>query len=583
MRNNRVNSAFPLGRLLLVSLLAGMLGACQTPSISSPGPGSEPSAGSEPQSPPPAAADNPYQYGIYAILAGELAMQGGDLAEAAAWFARAAEVTGRVELHRKAVKAALGAKAGPAAETYADRWRQAVPDSPDPLLALAQARLLQGDTEGTVAALGSLVEAHGELDGLWLDAGERLSQTAGVTPAVKVLGRLTERYPDKAAAHLGLGHLLSRLGRRDRAARSLRRALELRPDWEAAAVELARTRSAREGLKILERFLADHPRAQEARLRYAQGLLATGRPGEAAEVFDTLAERHPESAEVFNGLGLSRFHQKAWEGARVAFRRVLELDPGNNAALFHLGRVAEEKGEIEAAVDLYSRVGGGRFLERARMREAVLAVRTGELQRALRLVRGMRSYHPQEPEYYRLEARILSEMEQLRAAEQVASQGLQRNPGNVPLLYTRAVIRDEQGNFAGMEADIRRVIKQDPEDARAYNFLGYSLADRGVRLKEALSLLEKANRLAPDQGYITDSLGWVHYRLGNLEKAERLLRRARELSKEDAEILSHLGEVLAAQGRREEARGIWREALDRADPDSELARRLQRRLRGDAQ
>ncbi len=129
-----------------------------------------------------------------------------------------------------------------------------------------------------------------------------------------------------------------------------------------------------------------------------------------------------------------------------------------------------------------------------------------------------------------------------------------------------------------MEADIRRVIEQDPGDARAYNFLGFSFADRGVRLQEALSLLRKANRLAPQEGYITDSLGWVHYRLGNLGKAERLLRKARELAPEDAEILSHLGEVLEARGRPEEARRIWREALKQAEPGSELAQELHRRL-----
>jgi tetratricopeptide (TPR) repeat protein len=281
------------------------------------------------------------------------------------------------------------------------------------------------------------------------------------------------------------------------------------------------------------------------------------------------------------GLGLARYRQQEWQAAADAFRQALERDPGNPGALFHLGRVAEQRERYQEAVEYYSRVEGGPFLERARMREAVAAVQLGDLQRALGLVRQIRSFHPEEPEYYRLEARVLAQMGQLGAAERVANQGLQYGPESAALLYTRAMIREKKGDYAGMESDIRQVIEQNPQDAEAYNFLGYSLADRGVRLKEALSLLRKANELAPEQGYILDSLGWVHYRLGELERAEDLLRRALEQAPEDAEILAHLGEVLEAQGRLQEARAAWRNALDQAGEETGLARELQRRLQGE--
>jgi Flp pilus assembly protein TadD len=171
-------------------------------------------------------------------------------------------------------------------------------------------------------------------------------------------------------------------------------------------------------------------------------------------------------------------------------------------------------------------------------------------------------------------------MDQLGAAERVANQGLQYGPDSASLLYTRAMIREKKGDYAGMESDIRQVIEQNPQDAEAYNFLGYSLADRGVRLKEALALLQQANELSPGQGYILDSLGWVRYRLGELEKAETLLRRALEKAPEDAEILAHLGEVLEAQGRLQEARAAWQNALQQAGEETDLARELRRRLEG---
>ncbi|HKL78728.1 MAG TPA: tetratricopeptide repeat protein [Gammaproteobacteria bacterium] len=565
--------ARPLGAAAMLPLLA----ACQTAPVSTP---EEPSAGQTPAD-VTEQAQTPYQGALQAFLTAEIARQRGRMQEAGRWYARAASMGGRVPLYADAVDAALRAQEGAEAEEYATAWREAAPQAPQPLFGLARARLQQGDREGAVAAFTQLVDDHPGEDALYLSAGEQLAEVRSIQAAVAVLRQVAEDRPESAVAQAAYGHLLARLGRRDPAAEALRNALSLRPDWEAAAVELARTRRVEEGLAILRKFLADYPEADQARLRYAQGLLATGRAAEAEKVFALLAERVPERVEVQMGLGLARFRQQQWDGAEAAFRQALGQDPGNAGALFHLGRVAEQRGRYREAMAYYSRVEGGAFRERARMREAVAAVQLGELQRALRLVRQMRSFHPGESAYYRLEARILAQMGQLSAAEQVANQGLQKHPDAVQLLYARAVIREQQGDYAGMEADIRRVMEQQPEDAKAYNFLGYSLADRGVRLKEALRLLQKANELAPEQGYILDSLGWVHYRLGRLDKAEQLLRRALERTPGDAEILAHLGEVLEAQGRQEAARGIWRKALEQAGEETGLAQELRRRLEGD--
>lgn len=562
-------------RALLFGLPVALLTACQSPA---PGPAAVEQAASPETS---LAPDDRYPYAMFTYLAAQLARRGGHPGESAAWFGRTAEVAGRPDLFGEAVNVALQAGDADAAETYARRWRQAAPDRPEPLFALARTRAAREDAAGAGRAMARLVEAHAEAEDLLLSAGARLAEVGGTSVAVRALRSAAETHPDNAASHLAYGHLLARLGQREAAAGELRRALELRPDWEAVVVELARTQQVEAGLTTLRKFLADHPESPRVRLRYAQGLLGTDRPREAEKVFSRLAEERPEAGEVIMGVGMARLGQEDWAGAAEAFRRVLALDPGNNAALFHLGRAAEGRGDYAAAAGHYSRVHGGRYLQQARLREAVAALQLGDLQRALQIVRRMRAYHPQEPEYYRLEARILNEMDQLRAAEEMATLGLERSPGHRELLYTRAVVRERRGNFAGMEADIRRVIERHPGEARAYNFLGYSLADRGVRLDEALKLIRKARELDPGQGYIIDSLGWVYYRLGRLAEAERHLRRAHELLPEDPEILSHLGEVLEARGNPGEARQVWRRALDNADEGSALARELKRRLAGE--
>lgn len=584
MDDTRVKARFLLGRLLLVGGLASTLAACQTAPPEKPATDVAPEPSMEDSSPPEKAEASPFQRGMYAYLTAEMARQEGRLDIAAEWYARAARVTGRGGLFEQATEAALHGRKGEKAADYAREWREAAPERPEPLLALAQARLLVGEPGEAVEVIGVLVDRFPRAEELYLSAGERLVQAGGVESAVRVLRDAAENNSDKAATQLAYGYLLARLEQREKAADVLERALELRPHWEAAAVELARTRSVGEGLRLLRDFIDEHPRAVQARLRYGQGLLARGEAEEAEQAFRELSEEGMQDPRVHMGLGLARSQQGNWQGARRALQRVLDLDPGNNEALFHLGQVAQELENYEAAADYFGRVSGGRYLEQARMEEAAAAVELGDLQRALQLVRQVRTVRPDEPEYFRLEARILAEIGQYRAAEEVASQGLQQDSDHKELRYTRALVREEVGDYAGMEADIRQVIEDHPKEARAYNFLGYSLADRGVRLSEALRLLERANELEPNQGYILDSLGWAYFRLGRLETAESYLRQALEQSEEeDPEILVHLGEVLEARGRPEEAREMWRGALELMEEDSDMARELRRRLDEESQ
>jgi len=128
------------------------------------------------------------------------------------------------------------------------------------------------------------------------------------------------------------------------------------------------------------------------------------------------------------------------------------------------------------------------------------------------------------------------------------------------VLYTHAMLREQLGEFAQMESLLRKLISQKPDHAHAHNALGYHFADRNERLEEALMLIERALSLAPNDAHILDSVGWVHFRLGNLDLAEKYLRQAYR-QQPDTEISSHLGEVLWVKGEQDEAKAIWRSAF----------------------
>jgi tetratricopeptide (TPR) repeat protein len=160
-------------------------------------------------------------------------------------------------------------------------------------------------------------------------------------------------------------------------------------------------------------------------------------------------------------------------------------------------------------------------------------------------------------------------------AMEVFNTALEIVPGNGDLLYARALVAEKLGRIDILEADIRAILKTEPDNAHALNALGFTLADQTDRYEEAYGYIKRAIEIMPDDAAIIDSWGWVHYRLGDYEKAISLLRKA--LSRfEDAEIAAHLGEVLWVSGKQQEAREIWQRALKKTPDDPKLQSVMQR-------
>jgi len=180
---------------------------------------------------------------------------------------------------------------------------------------------------------------------------------------------------------------------------------------------------------------------------------------------------------------------------------------------------------------------------------------------------------------YVAEAELLREAKQWAEADKVLASANKAFPNDTDLLYEQAMVVEKLNHMEEMERLLRRVIELKPNHHHAYNALGYSLAERKLRLPEARMLIQKALELSPGEPFITDSLGWVEYRMGNREEAIRILRTAYQ-ARPDPEIAAHLGEVLWIAGQTEEARKVWREGRSR-DSANDVLRETLARLRVD--
>jgi Flp pilus assembly protein TadD len=168
------------------------------------------------------------------------------------------------------------------------------------------------------------------------------------------------------------------------------------------------------------------------------------------------------------------------------------------------------------------------------------------------------------PQDARLKALAISqwlrEDKQINAALTIIEQALAKFPADTDLQSEMAMLCEKLGRFDQMESLLRGIMKVKPTDAHAFNALGYSLADRKIRLDEARELILKAVQLAPRDPFIQDSLGWLEYRVGNSAEAIRILEAAFK-ARPDAEIAAHLGEVYWQSGQQDKAGTIWREGL----------------------
>jgi tetratricopeptide (TPR) repeat protein len=308
-------------------------------------------------------------------------------------------------------------------------------------------------------------------------------------------------------------------------------------------------------------------------------LVEQDRMDDAKAEFSSLVQQYPEDDDLRYSLALVCLEAKAWNEAKGYLEDLIARDSHVDSAHLNLGRIAEEQNDPQGALIEYAKVGPGNDFLPAQLRQADILIdngRTAEAQRKLAAERD------EQPDYaiqlYLIEAETLSANNQGDKAWSVLHQALEQYPDDLNLLYTRAMQAEKRNDLAQMEKDLRTIIKRDPDNAMALNALGYTLSDRTTRYAEAKALIEQAHQISPEDPAVLDSLGWVNYRLGNLDEAERLLRQALERFP-DQEVAAHLGEVLWANGKQREARQIWGKFL-KEQPDSPTLRGTIKRLTG---
>jgi tetratricopeptide (TPR) repeat protein len=350
-----------------------------------------------------------------------------------------------------------------------------------------------------------------------------------------------------------------------------RRAQALNPAYEGPpllALELMDPKVP-EAESMVRKYLEANP-LPEIRMGYARALLDAQRYPEALAQLKAVTTERPEFAEAWLVQGTLLVQDNQLAAGEAALKRYVELAQkqggderkrGMAQAYLSLSQVAEKRKDYAAASAWLDRIDDPQDLMAAQNRRASILARQGRIEEARKLIRAIPERKAGDARLKTMsEISLLREHKQYKAAYQLLGQAVAKEPKDPDLLYDQAMMAEKLDDFADMEKLLRQVMVLKPDYHHAYNALGYSLAERNVRLPEAKQLVLKALDFAPGDPFISDSLAWVEFRMGNKEESLRLLQAAWK-EKPDPEIAAHLGEVLWSMGRREQAQSVWKEGL----------------------
>ncbi len=526
---------------------------------------------------------------LFQILAAEIAAQRGQFGSAVATLVSVARETRDPRLARRATEIALAGRAADRALPAAQLWLELAPRSSlaaqtVETLLVATGRL--GEAEPLIVRRLDQARSEGRLGALYPQLQRQLTRAPDRSAAYALIERVSTQDIGLVPALLARAAVAQAAGQPGVALAQAQAAMALAPaDQEPA---MAAARYAQEGpggeveaLAILERFVGANPKALEARFMYARTLASSGQPERARAEFEKALAADPESPAILFSLAQIASQTGQRDVARSYLERVVALPASvprdNDPAYLFLGQIAEESQRYDEAARWYGKVGRGEQFLPARVRQALVIGRAGRVDEATALLRGTSvSSAGERRRLVMAEAQVLREARRLQEAYDVLGAALERAPDDPDLLYDRAMAAEKLGLLDVLETNLRRVIELRPDAAHAYNALGYTLADRNLRLEEAQKLIEKALSISPKDAHILDSMGWVLFRRGDLAGAERYLREALSIEP-NAEVAAHLGEVLWQAGRADEARRVWRDARGK-EPENEVLRETLARL-----
>jgi len=512
---------------------------------------------------------------LFHYILADLAAQQGQLELAYNHYLHVALLAADSNAARFATQIALFQKNYPAALKSSRRWVEISPNSIEGRIATAILLLRDGSQSEAMQHFLAAVKISRatDKDG-FLVIAVALSKEKKLAESLGIMQTLTDDNADDPKAWYANAILLAAYKKFDEALLALDEVLNLEGDWIKAKILRVKTLidkgASDEAIEYLRKVVPQHEDNTDLHLIYAK-LLVTKDHKLAYREFERLHRKDRGNTEFISALAVLAVQLERLDDARDWWKKYGDAGNGDekSEAQFQLGQLAELEKDFKRAAEHYRQVTRGEYRNDAGLRYARVQAELGKLDEARSELQALRVADPENViDYYLVEAEIIAENLTADEVFDFYAAALKTYPENTDLLYSRGIFSANVDFVDRAEQDLRAVLAKKPKNADALNALGYTLADQTDRYQEAFELITQAHKLKPDSAAVVDSLGWVHYRLGNLPEALKYLQMALELQNDD-EIAAHLGEVLWVSGEKEQAREVWDKAMEDF-PDSQI-------------
>lgn len=532
---------------------------------------------------------------IYRYLAAEMAAHRGHFSTASQTLLDLSKQTLDPRLAKRAFQMAMAGRNMGAALSAARQWVLLAPDDPQAVAASLAVAASNGDTAGLAGALWARIEKAS-------DKTVAIGQAAGIVGKMRdkklAFDVLDEALHDPVrslpAAHMALADAAWAAGDAKRALSETQQVLAEQPNSEAAAqrqLEYGMQVNSSEAVGQTRAFIAKHPNSRKLELMLVGHLVALHETRQALDILHQMRQRAPEDFDLLYTEAGVNYHAGHYTQAKAQLNQYISLQqqrgkPFNANATTAQGdisdarlllvQIAEKQNNLDEAIRQLGLISDPAVRFQARIHMAVLQARMGNVPTARKTLTELKPDSRHERVVVALSlAAIYRNSGRTDDAVKVLVDADQAMPDTSEIKYDLAMLYERQGKLDKFEALMQRVIELDPTNADAYNSLGYTYADQGIKLDDAHDLLQHALSLDPNNPYILDSMGWYLYRTGDLQGAVDYLQRS-YLQLPSADVAAHLGEVLWKQGKHKKAREIWQQGMKKDANNEALLKTLKR-------
>ena len=510
---------------------------------------------------------------VFKYLVAEVAGQRGDLSTSSKVFYELASTTQDASLAERAAKiAAYGNVPGMTIPTI-KLWAELDPTSNEAQQAMTEVLIATEKLDEAKVYLAKLFSKKETRAGGFLYLNNLLSRSKDKKAVLNLVQSLAAPYPELAEAQFAIAQSAYTANQNNVALHALDKAEMLKPGWILSALlkgQILFNQTPQSSIDFYQAFLEKYPDSNEIRTNMAKIMVSQKQYEDAKKQYPTILQYGNNSPEISAVIGLLSFQAGDFSEAEGYFQKALTQNFKDTDQLYiYLAQVIEKQSRYDEAITWYKKVRPGPHFLEAQIDFSNLISNTQSVDKAIELLDAIEDLTTeQQIIVIQTQASLLAKAKRDKDAFELLENAVKNLPNTPELIYDYARAAERVNKLDIMERELRKTISAKPDFAAAYNALGYSFADRNINLDEAVTLIEKALTLSPNDHYMLDSLGWAYYRKGKLDKAIKYLEQAYQIN-QDPEIAAHLGEVLWQKGRHVEAKKIWTDAINK-NPDNEV-------------